>query len=117
LAADDPIDALHPDLDFVTSVTEANRCLTFAVIRRRDDANLHVRVFVPGAGIPEDPGTGSVAGPIGVIARDHLGTDAQVTIHQGQEVGRPSTIEVDVGGDAPVVGGQVALCAEGTFTI
>jgi trans-2,3-dihydro-3-hydroxyanthranilate isomerase len=76
-----------------------------------------VRVFVPGAGIPEDPGTGSVAGPIGVIARDHLGTDAQVTIHQGQEVGRPSTIEVDVGGDAPVVGGQVALCAEGTFTI
>jgi predicted PhzF superfamily epimerase YddE/YHI9 len=74
-------------------------------------------VFVPAAGIPEDAGTGSAAGPIGVLAHRLWSTDPTMTIRQGAEMGRPSTIEVDVSGAAPVVGGRVAPCAEGVFSV
>ena len=91
--------------------------LTFAVVRPVAESELHVRVFVPEAGIAEDPGTGSVAGPIGVIAQARWSMGPSITIHQGAEVGRPSTIEVDVSSSTPVVGGRVAACAEGVFDL
>jgi trans-2,3-dihydro-3-hydroxyanthranilate isomerase len=117
VATDAPIDAIRPDLALVASVTDAARGTTFAVVRRRTDTELHVRVFVPSAGVAEDPGTGSAAGPIGVIARSLWSTGTALTIRQGAEVGRPCTIEVDVSGPAPVVGGRVAPCAEGVLTL
>jgi trans-2,3-dihydro-3-hydroxyanthranilate isomerase len=117
VATDQRIDDLAPDPARVKAVSLANDSTTFAVVRRRTDSELHVRVFVPLAGIAEDPGTGSVAGPIGVVARQLWATDTAITIRQGAEVGRPSTIEVDVSGPAPVVGGRVAACAEGQFTL
>jgi trans-2,3-dihydro-3-hydroxyanthranilate isomerase len=112
-----PLAHLSPDLAAVRAVAESHRATTFAVVARRDDANLHVRVFVPSAGIAEDPGTGSAAGPIGVLARSEWSTDEQVTIHQGGEIGRPCTIEVEALAEGPVVGGRVAACAEGRFTL
>jgi trans-2,3-dihydro-3-hydroxyanthranilate isomerase len=110
---DAPIDELKPDMTKIVSITAPYGQATFAVVRRRDDANLHVRVFVPAAGIAEDPGTGSVAGPIGLLAREQWSTAKAITIHQGKEMGRPSTIEVDVTNRTPVVGGNVVRCAEG----
>ena len=87
------------------------------MVRRKDDATLHVRVFVPGFGIPEDPGTGSAAGPIATLAHREWGTDAAVTIHQGAEIGRPSIITVELTDDGPVVGGRVCPVAEGRFEL
>ena len=117
LATDEDIVDLRPDLSaVVTAVTEVD-CTTFAVVHRLDDAHLHVRVFVPSAGIAEDPGTGSAAGPIATVARDLWSTGTSLTIRQGAEVGRPCTIEIDLSGPAPVVSGRVALCAEGHFTL
>jgi trans-2,3-dihydro-3-hydroxyanthranilate isomerase len=117
LATDRPIGDLSPDLQRVAAVGRQLDTTTFAVIERLDDRTLHVRVFVPSIGVPEDPGTGSAAGPIGVLARQIWGTDATVRIHQGDEIGRPSRIDVEVQPDGPVVGGRVALCAEGRFTL
>ncbi|HZQ28725.1 MAG TPA: PhzF family phenazine biosynthesis protein [Acidimicrobiales bacterium] len=114
---DAPIDRLDPDLGAVRDYVAAARAITFAVVRRLDDRTLHVRVFVPGAGIAEDPGTGSAAGPIGLLARRHWGTDPDVTIHQGSEVGRPCTIEVHAEVGALRVGGRVSLCAKGHFSL
>ena len=88
-----------------------------ALVRRIDDRNLHVRVFAPASGIAEDPGTGAAAGPIGVLARRELGTDVDVTIQQGDLIGRPCTIEVHAEDGAIRVGGAVAACAEGRFTL
>jgi trans-2,3-dihydro-3-hydroxyanthranilate isomerase len=85
--------------------------------RQLDDRNLHVRAFVPLAGIPEDPGTGSAAGPVAVMAGRLWGTAKAVTIRQGDEIGRPSRIEVSTETDEPRVGGRVAACAEGRFTL
>ena len=88
-----------------------------ALVRRIDDRNLHVRVFAPASGIAEDPGTGAAAGPIGVLAAAELGTDVDVTIQQGDLIGRPCTIEVHAEDGAIRVGGAVAACAEGRFTL
>jgi predicted PhzF superfamily epimerase YddE/YHI9 len=85
------------------------------VVRRLDDHTLQVRVFVGGIG--EDPGTGSAAGPIAVLAGKVLGSGIDVTIRQGIEMGRPCTIEVHCEQGSIRVGGRVAACAEGVFTL
>ncbi|HZQ84935.1 MAG TPA: PhzF family phenazine biosynthesis protein [Acidimicrobiales bacterium] len=108
-----PIEAIDPDLSRLMAAGAG----MVGAVRRRDDANLHVRVFAPGAGIAEDPGTGSAAGPIGLLARQRWGTDADVTILQGAEVGRPCVIEVHAEEGALRVGGRVAACAEGRFSL
>src|SRR2546430_2476084 len=88
-----------------------------APVRRLDDETLHVRVFCPGAGIVEDPGTGSAAGPIAVLARDRWGTADDVTIRQGDEIARPCRIQArGVRGDARG-GGRVTACAEGRLLL
>jgi trans-2,3-dihydro-3-hydroxyanthranilate isomerase len=65
----------------------------------------------------EDPGTGSAAGPIALLACRLWGTSADVIIRQGDEVGRPCRIEVHAEEGDVRVGGSVAACAEGTFTL
>ena len=116
VATEEPIDQLAPDPRDVAALTSRS-ATGLAVFRRLDDENLHVRVFVPGAGIPEDPGTGSAAGPIGILALMHLGTRLDVTIRQGDEIGRPCRIQVHAEPGAITVGGRVAACAEGEFTL
>jgi len=84
------------------------------------DADIHVRVFCPGQGIPEDPATGSAAAALG----SHLAALApqpdgefRYVIEQGLELGRPSRIHVvvdKVGGTITSVrvgGGAVAVMA------
>jgi trans-2,3-dihydro-3-hydroxyanthranilate isomerase len=106
-----------PDLNAIAALQRDRELATVALVRRRRDDELHVRVFAPAHGVAEDPGTGSAAGPIGVLARRELGTDVDVTIRQGDVVGRPCTIEVHAEDGGIRVGGAVAACAEGRFTL
>jgi trans-2,3-dihydro-3-hydroxyanthranilate isomerase len=64
---------------------------------------LRARMFAPGAGVPEDPATGSAAGPVGVYLALHgvvPGGVAQgrgrFVIDQGIEMGRASELDVTV---------------------
>jgi trans-2,3-dihydro-3-hydroxyanthranilate isomerase len=109
--------AAAPDHTALAALARERDVAAVGVVRRVDDRNLHVRVFAPLAGIPEDPGTGAAAGPIGVLARRVLGTEVDVTIRQGDLIGRPSTIEVHAEGGALRVGGAVTACAEGRFLL
>jgi trans-2,3-dihydro-3-hydroxyanthranilate isomerase len=113
----DDLATAAPDSSAIAALSRDRDLAAVALVRRRDDRNLHVRVFAPAHGIAEDPGTGAAAGPIGVLARRELGTDVDVTIHQGELVGRPCTIEVHAEDGAIRVGGAVAACAEGRFTL
>jgi trans-2,3-dihydro-3-hydroxyanthranilate isomerase len=68
-----------------------------------DGARLRARMFAPGAGVPEDPATGSAAGPVGVYLALHGAVPGGVadgrgrfTIDQGVEMGRPSELDVTV---------------------
>lgn len=106
-----------PDHAALVAVLREQRAVACGLIRRVDDRRLHVRVFAPTSGIPEDPGTGAAAGPIGVLARRELGTDVDLTIRQGDLIGRPCTIEVHAEAGAVRVGGAVAACAEGRFDL
>jgi trans-2,3-dihydro-3-hydroxyanthranilate isomerase len=116
VATNEPIDRLEPDLTRVAEVSRLWRAHTLVPMRVDDSSTLSARVFAPAAGVPEDPGSGSAAGPIGLFARQLWSTDARVVVRMGAEIGRPSRIEVDVTEDI-VVGGQVAISAEGHFLI
>ena len=50
------------------------------------------RMFAPGLGVPEDPATGSAAGPLAVHLARHgrIAFGERIEIHQGLEIGRPS---------------------------
>lgn len=117
VATDAPIDSLAPDMTALAAANQAIGGIGAAVVRRRNDTTLHVRVFVPTAGVTEDPGTGSAAGPIGLFAAKVWGTASDVTIHQGDEIGRPCRIDVHAEPGAVRVGGRVSGCAEGAFTL
>ncbi|HTX55050.1 MAG TPA: PhzF family phenazine biosynthesis protein, partial [Candidatus Baltobacteraceae bacterium] len=81
-------------------------------------------MFAPGAGVPEDPATGSAAGPLGAYLAAHgvLPRDrASFEVEQGVEMGRPSRMWVEVTRDAaglPVrlrVGGDTVRVIRGTI--
>jgi len=112
-----PLDTLQPDLAAVRVAAESAGGMSLCPFRRIDDHTLHVRVFVPSAGIAEDPGTGSAAGPIGILARQLWNTAADIEITQGTEMGRPCRLEVHAELGEIQVGGRVALCAEGRFAL
>ena len=80
------------------------------------------RLFAPVAGIEEDPATGSAAGPLGAYLVHHdVIPSGRLTISQGAEIGRPSTLMVDVEPDgdgmAVFVEGGVRIVGEGTFDV
>jgi trans-2,3-dihydro-3-hydroxyanthranilate isomerase len=87
------------------------------------NSTVHARMFAPTVGIPEDPASGSAAGALGAFLVRYRVMEAHPTAHliveQGYEMGRPSTIYVEVdkgldGGPGEVrVGGQAVEVAEG----
>jgi trans-2,3-dihydro-3-hydroxyanthranilate isomerase len=112
-----PLDSLAPDLAAVAAVSTSLGGVSLCPFRRLSDDLLHVRAFAPAAGIAEDPGTGSAAGPIAVLAHQRWGTAVDVVIQQGAEMGRPCLIEAHGEPGAVRVGGAVSGCAEGSFSI
>ncbi len=92
----------------------------FAVRGRGD---LVARMFDRSLEIGEDPATGSAAGPLGAyLAANRLaGAPGRLVIAQGEQVGRPSFLHVEVAleGDAFEihVGGGVRFVGEGSFRI
>ena len=117
IATDAALDALSPNQEMVAAATRASGAQTLVAVRPLDDETLHVRVFAPSLGIAEDAGTGSAAGAIGLLARRLWGTAMDLTILQGAEIGRPCRIEVHAEEDDLRVGGRVAACAAGRFTL
>jgi len=86
----------------------------------------HSRVFLPGAGVPEDPATGSAALALGawLVAEQLLLPDAESSyvVKQGAELHRPSTLECQVsavGGVAArvTVAGAVTPIAKGEIAV
>jgi trans-2,3-dihydro-3-hydroxyanthranilate isomerase len=112
-----PIGALRPDMAAVAATARLAGGHSLCVARIIDDVTLQARVFLPGSGIPEDPGTGSAAGPLALLAREHWGSATDVTILQGAEVGRPCRLEVHAEPGAIRVGGRVVQTATGHFTL
>ncbi len=102
---------------------ETECVMVFTFETERPEANVHVRMFAPLLGVPEDPATGSANGALGAYLVRHravplIGRTVHILSEQGAELGRPSTlyVEVDVKRGEPTtvrVGGQVVPVAEG----
>jgi trans-2,3-dihydro-3-hydroxyanthranilate isomerase len=80
------------------------------------------RMFAAGVGVDEDPATGSAAGPLGAYLADRGAlASGRLTISQGAEIGRPSTLVVEVERDGPTwritVGGGVFVVGRGWFEL
>ena len=82
------------------------------------------RMFAPAGGVPEDPATGSAAGPLAVHLARHgrIAFGDEIEISQGAEIGRPSTLFARVGGSAEQVesvevGGSAVTVARGEFRL
>lgn len=114
------LSGLTPDLVTLASVADAG----IHVSAPSPDGGYRARLFAPAHGVPEDPATGSAAGPLAVHLARHgrLGFGDVLRIEQGVELERPSTLHavargsaekldnVEVGGAAIVVGrGELQL--------
>ncbi len=66
------------------------------------DGEWRMRMFSPAYGVAEDAATGSAAGPLAVHLARHglIGFGQRITITQGVEIGRPSTMYATAHGSA-----------------
>ena len=118
------------ELDLVTMKKifrslETDCFMIFARETVHSDSDVHARMFAPFFGVPEDPATGSASGALGAyLVRHRLVTEmaptAHIVVEQGYEMGRPSTIHVEVDGEPGSpgevrVGGQAVEVAEGVM--
>jgi trans-2,3-dihydro-3-hydroxyanthranilate isomerase len=109
-----------PDLARLAALGNAGVC-AFSFV----DGRAHARVFAAGLGVPEDPATGSAALGLGVflVASGLLPGDgtSSFDIRQGEEIGRPSLLSVQVtaaGGrvERATVTGAVVAVAQGRIS-
>lgn len=119
LETPDEVAALAPDLARLARMTPMG-VSCFA----RASVGWKVRVFVPALGVPEDPATGSAAGPLALHLARHgrVAFGEEVEISQGLEVGRPSRIFARVEGSPEAiervsVGGAAVVVARGEFRL
>ncbi|MGE3724627.1 MAG: PhzF family phenazine biosynthesis protein [Candidatus Sericytochromatia bacterium] len=80
-------------------------------------ANFHVRLFAPGAGVAEDPATGSAAATLGAWLLKHSTEKGPWLLEQGLEIGRPSQLWVRLDGRRIFVRGEVVLVSEGVLRV
>ena len=118
LGTEDEVAALAPDLSRLAKFDSVLGFSCFA----GSGARWKTRMFAPGGGVPEDPATGSAAGPLALHLARHGWIDFgdEIQISQGAEIRRPSTLHARVEGSASnvesvEVGGSAVIVARGEF--
>lgn len=76
---------------------------TITVLHRLGPERFAARNLFPVGRITEDPATGSAAAAVGAYLRDLGGAPARMVIEQGEHVGRPGVLAVDI----PACGGVI----------
>jgi trans-2,3-dihydro-3-hydroxyanthranilate isomerase len=119
LADEETVAGLSPDLRAVMALGEFGvSCFSVSGMRVR------TRMFGPALGVPEDPATGSAAGPLAVHLARHgrIGFGQRIRISQGVEIGRPSSLQAVAEGSAETiervaVGGSAVVVARGEYRL
>jgi trans-2,3-dihydro-3-hydroxyanthranilate isomerase len=120
LQSEAEVAALRPDLGALARLPDVLGVNCFAGSGTR----WKTRMFAPAGGVPEDPATGSAAGPLAchLVRHGRVESGVEVEISQGAEIGRPSTLYARVEGsaeriDAVEVGGSAVIVARGEFRL
>jgi trans-2,3-dihydro-3-hydroxyanthranilate isomerase len=120
LGSEADVAALRPDLALLADLPAVIGINCFAGSGQR----WKTRMFAPGDGVPEDPATGSAAGPLALHLARHgrIAFGDEIEITQGVEIGRPSTLYARADGTADAVeaievGGSAVIVARGEFRL
>jgi trans-2,3-dihydro-3-hydroxyanthranilate isomerase len=119
LDSEEAVAALTPDLGALAKLPDLGvGCVAGAGTRWKS------RNFAPSLGVPEDPATGSAAGPLAVHLARHGRIDfgQEIEIRQGVEIGRPSRLYARVEGegdriDKVEVAGSAVVIARGELRV
>ena len=121
LGSEDEVAALRPDFNALLDISAG---LVGVDCFAGSGSRWKSRMFAPGAGVVEDPATGSAAGPLAVHLARHgrIGFGEEIEISQGAEIGRPSTLYARADGSADElerveVGGSAVIVARGEFRL
>jgi PhzF family phenazine biosynthesis protein len=92
---------LDYDFDGLLAAMTAHDLTTVDLVWREDATTFHARNPFPVGGIVEDPATGAAAAAFGAYLRalELIVPPITVTIHQGDDMGRPSLLTVDIDSD------------------
>lgn len=89
---------LDYDMPKLTRLMERHGWVTVNLVWRESSTVFHARNPFPTGGVFEDPATGAAAAALGGYLRDRrlIPLPAEVTVLQGHDMGRPSSITVDI---------------------
>jgi trans-2,3-dihydro-3-hydroxyanthranilate isomerase len=119
LESKDALAGLSPDFGALGRITDYGvSCFAGS------DTDWKTRMFAPTSGVPEDPATGSAAGPLAMHLARHgrISFGEEIEISQGDEIGRPSKLYARVTGtpddvETIEVGGSAVIVARGEFKL
>jgi PhzF family phenazine biosynthesis protein len=102
------------DFDRLGALMAARDWTTIQLVWREDPLRFHSRNPFPPGGVVEDPATGAAAAALGAYLRElgEVQPPATITVLQGEDMGRPGRLLVDLHADRPeidVTGTAVAL--------
>jgi trans-2,3-dihydro-3-hydroxyanthranilate isomerase len=120
LGSEDEVAALEPDMGALAGLPDVLGVNCFAGSGTR----WKTRMFAPGGGVPEDPATGSAAGPLAchLVRHGLVEPGTEIEISQGTEIRRPSKLYARVEGspekiEKVEVGGSAVVVARGEFKL
>ena len=120
LSSEREVAALRPDVAALSRLPAVLGVNCFAGSGTR----WKTRMFAPAGGVPEDPATGSAAGPLAVHLARHgaISFGDEIEISQGSELERPSTLYARADGtrerlERVEVGGSAVVVARGEFRL
>jgi trans-2,3-dihydro-3-hydroxyanthranilate isomerase len=120
LGSEDEVARLRPDLNRLAGLEGVVGVNCFAGA----DGRWKTRMFAPASGVPEDPATGSAAGPLALHLARHgrIAFGDEIEITQGAEIDRPSTLYARADGSADnvervEVGGSAVVIARGELQV
>jgi trans-2,3-dihydro-3-hydroxyanthranilate isomerase len=120
LSCEDAVASLEPDMRALAGLEGGFGVSCFA----GSGVQWKTRMFGPAHGVPEDPATGSAAGPLAFHLARHgwIEYGREIEIRQGAEIRRPSVLRARVEGGPErvqriVVGGSAVIVARGEYRV
>ncbi|MFI9330357.1 PhzF family phenazine biosynthesis protein [Kitasatospora sp. NPDC052868] len=97
-ATRDRLARLAYDFDGLAAYMTARDLVTLQLVWRESEHVFHVRNPFPVGGVVEDPATGAAAAAFGAYLRERgaVVAPAVLTLHQGEDLGRPGLLRVEL---------------------
>lgn len=120
LRSNEVVDRVQPDMARLGAVLRSvggEGCYVYCLAAGQNEADAYARFFNPTMGIPEDPATGTAAGPLAarLVADGVVADGSTVVVEQGHATGRPSRLHVTISGDLVRLSGGGLVVANGTL--